>query len=104
MPVLGSGVVAFPGRLLFHVQQPQAGAGSRSRMIDGRQAQTCLAPPSTYQPCATDSLATRCRPIPPSAGSRSIAGAGIDSGARSLTSISQPPLPATTVATTGTCP
>ena len=51
-----------------------------------------------------DSRATRCRPMPPWAGSRSTAGAGIDSGARSLTSSSQPPLPATTVATTGDSP
>ena len=46
--------------------------------VVGRQAQTCLEPSSTYQPCATDSRATRCRPMPPCAGSRSTAGAGID--------------------------
>ena len=58
-------------------------------MVLGRHAQTCLQRPSTYQPCATDSRATRCRPRPPCAGSRSTAGAGIDV-ARPVAHVEQP--------------
>src|SRR4051794_12235213 len=89
---------------LLCLSGPQTSAGLRSCCSVGRQAHTCLQLPSTYQPCATESRATRCSPRPPCAGSRSTAGVGMTSAARSLTSSSQPPLPATTVATTGDSP
>ena len=92
-------VTAGPPRHRHGVWVARASTASTSRaqaragcaVLDGgRQAGPhVLAPPSTYQPCATASRATRCRPSPPCAGSRSTAGAGIVSR-RPVAHVEQP--------------